>query len=406
MFRSVVAAFLFLLTFLPAFGAPDAAHVATLSAELKAKGQDPIAFVTDALKRAEIVIFDEGLHNAKEPWDFYNRLVADARFSAQAKFVFLEVVPYNLQRHLDAYLAAPTNKPALLYPALQDSLDTGWKFQTYVDFMSAVWTANQSLAKDQRIRVIGVSPPVYWPSIDTSDEFARYRRDGFAGYDHDMYARIKMHLKEFDGSARGIFLTNTRHVYTGLKKPDGGYFWNAGTYFRQWHPGHSVSIRFNAPFLEVKNAGSERGPTIGSMASGTVYGWTRADDGAWDAAFAANGNAPVAISFDGSSFGSAAYVGNQMLSAAPGQTMADVYDGIIHLKRLEEWQSSAQNGDMYTPAFKRELARRLPIIYSPDELQKRMKDEGVTTTKALIDKIAAAEPATPLPQAQGLPSLQ
>lgn len=406
MFRISIAAFLFAFVAWGAQAAPDSTRVATLTAELKAKGQDPVAFVVDALQRAEVVIFDEGLHSAKEPWDFFNRLVADKRFSARARNVFLEVLPYNVQRHLDTYLASPTLKPALLYPALQDSLDTGWPFQTYADFMSAVWTANQSLPKDQRIRVIGVGPPVHWPSIDSPEEFARYRRDGFAGYDHDMYARIKMHLKEFDGSERGVFLTNTRHAYNGIKKADGSFFWNAGTYFRQWHPGHSISLRINAPFLEVKAAGTEKGPTLGSMATGTVYGWTRADSGAWDAAFAANGDAAVAIAFDGSSFGQATYVGNHMLTAAPGQTMSDAYDGVIHLKRLEGWHKSGLNGDFYTPAFKRELARRLPIIYPGDQLQKRIKDEGVATTSALIEKIAAPAPAVPLPESQALPSLQ
>ena len=248
-----------------ALAAPDPVRVATLAAEAEEEGRDPVEFVIAALDERDLIVFDEGLHNAVEPWEFYARLVADARFSDRAQFVFLEVVPFNQQKHIDAYLAASKNDPLLLWPAFQNALATGWNYQIYYDFLSAVWTANRSLPAEKRIKVIGVSPPTYWSEITSSEDYARYRRDGFAGYDHDMYARIVMHLADFDGSAKGIFLTNTRHAYTGLKKSDGGYFWNATTYFTQWRPGRAYSIRFNAPFLEVKKTGEEKGPTLGPM---------------------------------------------------------------------------------------------------------------------------------------------
>ncbi len=389
----------------PALGAPDPARVAALAAELKEEGRDPVGFVIAALEDRDLIVFDEGLHSAVEPWEFYARLVSDPRFSSRARFVFLEAVPFNQQKHIDAYLAAPANDQSLLWPAFQNALATGWNYQIYYDFLSAVRTANRALPAEKRIRVIGVSPPSYWSEITSPEDYVRYRRDGYAGFDHDMYARALMHLGGFDGSAKGIFLTNTRHAYTGLKNAEDGYFWNAATYFSQWHPGRAYSIRFNAPFLEVKKAGEEKGPTVGSMAAGVVYGWTRADGGAWDAAFAANGGGEVAVAFEKTSFGAAPYVGNTMLSAAPGQTMADVNDAVIHLKPLESWRQTATNGAMYTPAFREELKRRLPFAYPGDELAKAMAREGAKTVDDFIDKIAAAEPEAPLAQAQALPPL-
>ncbi len=218
-----------------------------------------------------------------------------------------------------------------------------------------------------------------------------------------MYARIRMHLNEFDGSERGIFLTNTRHAYTGLKKPDGTYFWNAGTYLRQWHPGISLSIRFNAPFLEVTRKGSERGPTLGAVAKGTVYGWARANGGAWDMAFAQRGDAPVAISLDGTAFATTPYVGNQMLDAAPGQTMADVYDAVIHLKRLEDWHQTARAVQIYTEEFRNEVMRRLPLVYPGEELDNLIKSEGLSSLQELVEGIATEPPEAPLEEAQALP---
>lgn len=384
---------------------PTEARVATLVGEIDRVGRDPVDFVLAELGDADLIIFDEALHNAVEPWTFYGALVADPRFAAQARHVFIEVIPYNAQGAIDAYLEAPDDDPSLLWPALQSALETGWSYRTYVDFFAAVRRANARLPKDRRIRAIGVAPAAYWPLIATHEDFVRYRRDGFAPFDEGLYARILMHLDGFESGRKGIFLTNTRHAYTGLKRKDGSLFWNAGTYFRQRHPGKTRSVRFNAPFLEVKAAGSEKGPTLGSIAQGTQYGWTRADGGAWDAAFAKRGDKPVALSLSATAFGSAPYVGNQMLTAAAGQTLADVYDGVIHLKRIEDWRQSARETRLYTPAFRREVARRLRIVHPGAKLDQVLKDSGVATLAAYVALIAAPQAEAPLGPARALAPL-
>jgi hypothetical protein len=379
------------------------ARVAALVAEIDGKGRDPVDFVLGELEGADLIVFDEGLHNAVEPWTFYGKLVADARFAARARTVFVEVIPYNAQGAIDAYLDAPSDDPSLLWPALWSALETGWSYRTYVDFFAAVRRANESLPRDRRIRVIGVAPAAYWPLVATHDDFVRYRRDGFAPFDEGLYARILMHLDGFESGHKGIFLTNTRHAYTGLKRKDGSFFWNAATYFRQRHPGKTRSIRFNAPFLEVKDAGSEKGPTLGSISRGAVFGWTRADGGAWDAAFARRGNKAVALPLAGTVFGAAPYVGNQMLTAAPGQTLADVYDAVIHLKRLEDWRQSARETRLYTPTFRREVMRRLKLMYPGEELNGVLKGAGVATVEAYVALIAGRQDEAPLGSAQALP---
>lgn len=388
----------------PTFRPPEA-RVAELVAEIDRKGRDPVDFVLAEFGAADLIVFDEGLHNAVEPWAFYGKLVADARFAAQARYVFIEVIPYNAQGAIDAYLDAADDDPSLLWPALQAALETGWSYRTYVDFFAAVRRANESTSKDRRIRVIGVAPAAYWPLIATHEDYVRYRRDGFAPFDEGLYARILMHLDGFESGRKGIFLTNTRHAYTGLKRKDGNFFWNAGTYFRQRHPGKTRSIRFNAPFLEVKDAGSEKGPTLGSISKGAVYGWTRADGGAWDAAFALRGDKAVALPLVGTVFGTAPYLGNQMLSAAPGQTLADVYDAVIHLRRLEDWRQSARETRLYTPAFRREVARRLKLKHVESELDGVLKEAGVATVEAYVGLVGSRQDEVPLGPAQTLQPL-
>ena len=65
---------------------------------------------------------------------------------------------------------------------------------------------------------------------------------------------------------------------------------------------------------------------------------------AWDAAFARNGNAPVAIALAGTPFAAAPFVGPGALSAAPDLQFGELYEralGILfHLQKL-----GAKRGD-------------------------------------------------------------
>jgi hypothetical protein len=103
----------FLAVATPAVAQEGSAHLA----DLEAHGREPIAFVLDRLDRHDLVVLDDALHTLVEPFEFYQRLVREARFRELARFVFLEAVPLNQQGHIEAYLAAPAEDPRLLYSA-------------------------------------------------------------------------------------------------------------------------------------------------------------------------------------------------------------------------------------------------------------------------------------------------
>ena len=105
---------------------------------LREAGKDPVTFVLDQLRDHDLLIFDDGLHAALEPFVFYQQLVRNPDFHHQVKYVFLEVLPINLQPHIDAYLDAPAEDPTLLYPAFQNSTDTGFPCKTYFDLLHAI----------------------------------------------------------------------------------------------------------------------------------------------------------------------------------------------------------------------------------------------------------------------------
>jgi hypothetical protein len=134
-----------------------------------------------------------------------------------------------------------------------------------------------------------------------------------------------------------------------------------------------------------------------------IYSWIRMAGGLWDSAFEAIGNEPVAFPLEGNVFGAHPYVGNHMHKAAPGQTMADANDAIIFLAPLEELHNTATVDFIYTREFKRELARRYRMLYTPEQLDGMMERAGVSTLEALIDSDCAASPRELIPQAKNLP---
>ena len=365
-------------------------HVSVLQKD----GKSPADYVLGVLETKDLILFDDALHNSVEPWVFYESLVKDPRFQKQVRYIFLEVLPVNRQPAIDAYFAAEEEDPSLLYPAFQDGF--GWHYVTYFDFLHAVYEANRTLPENERFIVRAVSTPTLWKEIETREDWTLYNSRTVLGRDYDMYAIIFADLQRFTAGEKGVFLTNTRHAYTNIRKPGGEPYWNTGTFFRQWRPEKTWSVRFNAPILNVERetAPEERSRQTQEGLERYQFSWARVAKGLWDEAFKACGAKPVAIDLAKSPFGDAAYMGNVMHVAAPGQTMADAYDGVIFLTPLEDQKASASTGQIYTPVFKRELVRRYRIAYTAEELQKLLDDADVNSIEAYIDLVHADAPET------------
>ncbi len=369
---------------------------------LREAGREPVAFVLERLQDHDLLIFDDGLHTAVEPFAFYQQLVREPAFHQKVKSIFLEALPINLQPHLDAYLGAQREDPALLYPAFQDDYNgRGFPCKTYFDLLHTVYEVNRGLAPAERLRVVAVSNPVYWPQVHTPADLALFHK-GLAGRDALMYEVILGELDHFRSGKKGIFLTNTRHAYNGIRDRQNRLFWNTGTYFHQRHPGKTYSLRCHTVVLHIERASAKAMPATTEGMERFVYRWARAGAGRWDDAWQRLGNRPTALALAGTPFGREPYAGNHMLDAAPGQTTADAYDAVLFLAPLERQHQTAQVGDLYTPAFKRELARRYRLLYTSEQLAVRLKNAGVRTLEELVEKEQAAEPERPLAQLQGL----
>ncbi len=372
---------------------------------LKTGGQDPTRFVLSRLDEVDLILFDDAWHPVVEPFDFYRSLVLEPEFRSKVDFIFVEAFPINHQPAIDRFLDAPEEDLALLAPVFQDDFSGhGWALETYVNLMRSVRRANRQQPDGEGLRVIAVNDPTYWPLIETPEDLRLFRRS-LAGNDYGMYRNILSTLEDFESGRKGIFLTNTRHAYKGIQKASGQFFWNAGTFFAQWHPGKTSSIRFHHLILIIREemAASAGRPATTAGLERYDYSFERVAGGKWDEAFATLGNRPVAFDLAGTPFGRDAYAGNHMHRAAPGQTMVDANDSIIFLAPVETLHNSASVELIYTGEFKAELVRRYRVLYTAEQLQSMIEEAGAAGLADLIAMRARERPESLIPQTQNLP---
>ena len=378
-----------LLAMSPANDDPLQRHVDAINSH----GKEPVAFIEGLLKEHDLIVFDDAMHNAHEPWVFFGDLVKNKAIARELDYVFIEVIPRNYDYAIEEYLTAEKDDPTLLIPAFTNGLHGyGWRYQNTIDFIKTVREVNLSLPKEERIKVLGVAPPTYWEAMKTHEDWVEYDNFFYLVYDFAMYRHIHQEMDSFTKGKKGFFLTNTRHAYTNVRRKDGTHYWNTMTYFAQRHPGIAYSVRVhNASLYFVKK---EDG--------GRSVSWVRTADGLWDSAFAVNENKPIGVPLADTVFGDAPYIGNHMLGSHEDTKMRDAYDAVVFIAPLESMRQCAYTDMLYTEEFKKELERRVPIRFSKEELDATMKQVGVSTIRELIDALFVASDVAPLPQAQAL----
>jgi hypothetical protein len=357
---------------------------------IKQDGMNPVAFVIDKLQQHDLIIFDDALHTAVEPFEFYQELIKTPTFYTNVQYIFIEAVSINQQPHIDAYFTANTENVELLYPAFQEDFSgLGWTYKTYFDLLHTIFLLNKTLPEEQQLKVIAVSNPTYWSEINTAKDVELFQKT-LRSHDFLMYKTIADQMNNFNSGKKGIFLTNSRHAYKEIKNIKNELYWNCGTFFYQWHPGKTYSIRFNNVNLFL-----EKEKTV-------KIKWDRIANGIWDSAFKAVGDKPVAIPLKNNVFGSEPYIGNHMLNVYPNQTIFNAYDGLIFLGPLEAMYKTAKVDIIYTNKFKKELERRYKILFTPDEINQQMENYNTKNVSDLIEQQHAAEAQKSLPQAKAI----
>ncbi len=355
-------------------------------------GQEPVQFVNTLLNDVDLIVFDDALHLAKEPFDFYQRLLQNSTFQSKIKYIFIEVFSITSQPYIDAYLNSATKDENTLLPAFQNDFSGyGFRYQTYFDLLSTLREVNAQLPELEKLQVVCVDQPIYWEAIKTRKDYDLFQKS-LIGRDYFMYKMISKTLDGFKSGEKGVFLTNTRHAYKNIKKSNGELYWNTGTFLYQWHPKKTYSIRLHNVSLSIQSAKENVTNSSTQGLDKISYAWIRMENGLWDKAFERNGNKPIAISLKDNVFGRSAYVGNHMLDVAENQTMYDAYDGLIFLAPLEHLHFSAKVDFLYTDSFIPELKRRIRLLQEAELSTFLMKNNVDSLDNFVKEVIQYQEP--------------
>jgi len=86
---------------------------------IKEQGKEPVRFIADKLNSHDLIIFDDAMHLAVEPFDF----VCDylTKNPESIDYLFLEVFHITAQKNIDAFLNGGKKDTALLAEVFQRS---------------------------------------------------------------------------------------------------------------------------------------------------------------------------------------------------------------------------------------------------------------------------------------------
>lgn len=306
---------------------------------LKSAGKEPRELIIEKLAAHKLVMIGE-IHHRPTYWALNCDVVRDPRFVEHVGVIYLEL-PSNNQALIEKFLAAETLDPSPVVETLRDMLWMGWPDQPMLDFMVAVWKANQPLPTAKRIRVVLVDAPRPWKLIRERADIAQYEVDR----DQLMAANIVEDLKRLEHDGRhALFIAGHMHVAEDLKLlPNETPLKTAG-----WRLARELGDKCYA-FIQ-------HGPQMSNM--GHVSG--RRARGLFDSAFKEIGYRSVAFALKQTPFGGEPFDASTDINSIGAYQ--DAADGYIFLERLEdEWFSPLIDG-FYTDEFVRELDRRHRVL--------------------------------------------
>jgi len=314
-------------------------HLKPFVGFLRQEAAEPQAFLLKALASHTVVVLGE-VHNRPRYWAFNTALVRAPEFARKAGVIYLEF-PINDQPLMDRFLAAPTNDPLPVVEMLRDMFELGWPDQPTVEFCQAVWEVNQTLPKDQRLRIVLVDMERPWKKIQKREDWRKYRvdRDAF------MAENILRDLHQPGHDQRhALFIVGWMHAMKNLTHPAGEPIGSAGRRLQEALGATNVLAVF--PHCPVM---ANRGDVNGRLALGL-----------FETAFAAFTNRPMAVPLDHGPFGELPF--DASMDFVTSDPYRAGFDAFLYLGPLEDEIMSPLVPGFYTDEYAQEVDRRSRLM--------------------------------------------
>jgi hypothetical protein len=318
---------------------------------LKTNGRPPKTFILEALARHRLVIYGE-IHRRRWSWDLCRSVIGDKVFAESTGTVYMEISAHK-QGDLDAFLAKEAPDPELILGVFREMQSQGWPDKGMYEFLLDIWRLNRTLPAAKRIRIIAVDIPRPFSTFRTPEEQKAFF-DSVMNRNAFMAEAIEKDMRTSKDPRHGLFIVGTGHVYKSsppgfASSTSATTVPSAGALLSTGLPRGEVYAVFTHQAI-VDNRGSIQGRLRG---------------GAFDEAFAMNGNAPVAFAVNGSPFGREPFDALPEISyrTAAG-TYADNYDGYIFLGPLADEPADYILYELYSADFVKEMARRAGLDHA------------------------------------------
>lgn len=269
------------------------------------------------------------------------QLVGDPRFARSVGVIFMQM-PTNLQAKMDQFVTADTPNPAAALALLHDVGWMGQPDQGVFDLLMAVGTANKSLPKELRVRIVLVDQQRPWEMIKDPADLRPYD----VVPESYMANNVLRHFVMNPGETRNaFFILNFAQATKNLR-------WRADD-----APIRSVGWRIADVLGDQCFAVMEHVPQISER--GSISG--RAARGLFDSAFLTTQYKPVAVALANSPFGTEQFDAATDLDSAG--FYQDAFDGLINLGKLEDEHSASLIEGFFTEDFLKEIDRRHKLVF-------------------------------------------
>lgn len=253
--------------------------------------QTPKEYVLSLFEQYDIVVLEEGTHDAIPEWDLIYDIVTDDYFVNNVGTIFTEYGSFHFQDDMDTLLRTRFESDEALSRAIPKAVEIRPGGYCFYNFIKKLNLFNQNLDDSLIIRLCPTDTDrgKYFTTLDYSKEpyysESELRDSLMAQVCIDWYRR---HQKKC------LVVTNYRHSHIMTRKAQESF----PKYYLNYHRDNQAQYIYNLFPDKTANV---------AYFSRIALGYSPVQNGLWEAAFRKTGFRKVGFSFAGTPFGSAVF---------------------------------------------------------------------------------------------------
>jgi hypothetical protein len=319
---------------------------------LKSNYCEPKEYVNKLFETKDLIILCERDHREITQYDFLFELVSQPWFISNVGVIIMEVPSQSVQPQIDELLLSENLTPdelnAKLRSIYQDMMYVPlWSNTNFYYFLKNVYTLNQSLKQNEKIRVVCANVKFSWSEIQTKKDFDDFNKAIYNSRDKDMADLIiDWYSKSLEEKKRSkaLIIMNYRHSYTNKLYTSSNIHLtnNTARYIKEAFPEKVTNIYLHS-YTFWKFLSLER----------------HHEKGKWDKAFKENKNLPIGFKLENSPFGRDHFDHYPYIKT--DLKWVDVFDHLVFYNPIKEFRISQGIKGIVDGKFEKELKRRYDI---------------------------------------------